>query len=778
MRGVPLVLLAYLLLQERRVSRDHLAELFWPGPHPKHSRQSLRQALFRLRGVLPEGTIKGSEELSASAHDLTTDIHQFHELIRDHRVGEALDLWRGPFLGGFGRPESWALEEWIERERARLDSLLKSAVTTVANAWIEDDQAQRCLDLLRRARVALPEVQEIAVLEVRALAEAGRVPEAEGALATMDLDPDDDRLKELDDDIDRARGRMDVPIPQPASPPAMADAGIGGLAPRTRSIIRWTAIGAAAVAAAGAMVLLPVGSGRGIERTEPASGGMTALEESLASVTPGLGVGLGSDQFALIPTGTFQMGSANGEADEWPVHTVNITQPFYMQKTEVTQGQWQAVMGGNPSYFSDCGDTCPVERVSWADFRYFLATLNAQDPGKNYRLPTEAEWEYAARAGTLGSYGGTGVLDEMGWYSGNSGSEPHPVAQKQANAWGLFDMHGNVWEYVQDWCSSDYYSVSPTDDPSGPATGSCRVLRGGSWGGDASYGRSAYRYSYVPKSQGNIRYGFRLVRSGIIAEQDFTNDGTPDVRIANSAMWIQVNRDPPLGDTKGFIEAGGLTGGSSFLDPRRSITSEGMVDQISAWRTKAFSVEVTENSANIGSFKVTAVDTANGKEITREYEVTLEASSRFAVVDYAFTNTGSSSWTYDERSSHEHSGAQMADLFFSQLQDVDAYVNGVGVIGLSSQPLWRSFTPDQTAPFVVLFRTDPDVAMTFGFVTPWHSPIHQAIAVYRAGEMTGLDLTAKAFSLEPGASARWRAIIAFHPGGYVRGKAIYEDASR
>jgi formylglycine-generating enzyme required for sulfatase activity len=192
-------------------------------------------------------------------------------------------------------------------------------------------------------------------------------------------------------------------------------------------------------------------------------------------------VGFGPEQFALILAGTFQMGSTNGNSDERPVHTVNITKAFYMQKTEVTQGQWRAVMGTNPSWFSDCGDTCPVEQVSWNDIQGFLTALNAMDPGKNYRLPTEAEWEYAARAGTTGDYGGTGVLDQMGWYSDNSGSQTHPVAQKQPNHWGLYDMHGNVWEWVQDWYSATYYSVSPTNDPQGPATGTSRVLRGGSW---------------------------------------------------------------------------------------------------------------------------------------------------------------------------------------------------------------------------------------------------------------------------------------------------------
>jgi formylglycine-generating enzyme required for sulfatase activity len=227
-----------------------------------------------------------------------------------------------------------------------------------------------------------------------------------------------------------------------------------------------------------------------------------------------LGIGFGDEQFSLIPAGTFQMGDAVGNGFEWelPVHTVNITQPFYMQRTEVTQAQWQAVMGSNPSQKIDCGETCPVEQVSWNDIETFLATLNAQDPGKNYRLPTEAEWEYAARAGTTGDYGGTGVLDEMGWYVSNSNLITHPAAQKQANAWGLFDMHGNVNEWVQDWHSWGYYEVSPTDDPQGPATGSARVLRGASYGDPPSYARSSARHSEPPTFWDNHN-GFRLART-------------------------------------------------------------------------------------------------------------------------------------------------------------------------------------------------------------------------------------------------------------------------
>jgi surface protein len=229
-----------------------------------------------------------------------------------------------------------------------------------------------------------------------------------------------------------------------------------------------------------------------------------------------LGVGFGAEQFALIEAGTFLMGDDDsGVARESPAHTVTLSQPFLMQKTEVTQGQWRAVMGENPSWFSACGDLCPVEWVSWDDIQLFLAALNTQDPGKSYRLPTEAEWEYAARAGTTADYGGTGVLDDMGWYSGNSAVDgvlqTHPVARKLPNHWGLYDMHGNVLEWVQDW-SYRVYTTDGVTDPTGPETGSSRVVRGGSWLNVASYARSAYRlYSLPSVRSGNL--GFRLART-------------------------------------------------------------------------------------------------------------------------------------------------------------------------------------------------------------------------------------------------------------------------
>jgi len=246
-----------------------------------------------------------------------------------------------------------------------------------------------------------------------------------------------------------------------------------------------------------------------------ASGGQTTSREMSITIVSGhLGLGFGDDQFSLIQPGAFQMGSTNGGSDERPVHDVNITHSFYLQKTEVTQGQWREVMGTDPSAFSSCGDTCPVERVSWDDIQDFLEALNVASPGANFRMPTEAEWEYAARAGTTGDFAGTGQLDDMGWYSGNSGRKTQFVGLKLANAWGLFDMHGNVYEWVQDWHSGDYYGVSPIDDPAGPLEGTRRVLRGGSVDQNAAHSRSAKRLSSNPSSRGfTIYYGFRLART-------------------------------------------------------------------------------------------------------------------------------------------------------------------------------------------------------------------------------------------------------------------------
>ncbi|MBI2808208.1 MAG: SUMF1/EgtB/PvdO family nonheme iron enzyme [Planctomycetes bacterium] len=187
-------------------------------------------------------------------------------------------------------------------------------------------------------------------------------------------------------------------------------------------------------------------------------------------------------KFAWIPPDTFTMGSPPGEKDRFDdetPHRVTIAKGFHLGIHQVTQAQWQAVMGNSPSHFK--GDDLPVERVSWNDACAFCKKLGAKD-GHTYRLPTEAEWEYACRAGSQTAYcfgDNPGVLGPYAWFSENSGSKTHPVGQKHANDWGLYDMHGNVWE----WCADFYgeYPSKPVTDPTGPATGSEHLLRGGSW---------------------------------------------------------------------------------------------------------------------------------------------------------------------------------------------------------------------------------------------------------------------------------------------------------
>ncbi len=211
----------------------------------------------------------------------------------------------------------------------------------------------------------------------------------------------------------------------------------------------------------------------------------------------------------VIPGGSFTMGFNQG-GDESPAHTVTIRQAFAMGKTEVTQGQWKAIMGSNPSNFANCGDTCPVERVNWNDAQEFIQKLNAKT-GKQYRLPSEAEWEYACRAGGQSEYCGGDNIDSVAWYTSNSGNTTHPGAQKQANAFGLYDMSGNVWEWTADSYHANY-NGAPNDGSEWQGDGARRVLRGGSWGGDPSGTRSAYRGSGTPGLRGSS-IGFRVGRT-------------------------------------------------------------------------------------------------------------------------------------------------------------------------------------------------------------------------------------------------------------------------
>ena len=218
-------------------------------------------------------------------------------------------------------------------------------------------------------------------------------------------------------------------------------------------------------------------------------------------------------EFMWIPAGRFQMGSPEDEEGRYRSelqHEVRICVGYWMKKYEVTQGEWEVVMGTEPSCLDELNSQCPVELVSWFDAEEFIRRLNGREPGKGYRyrLPTEAEWEYAARAGTTGSR--YGELDEIAWHKANSGLTLHPVGEKRANAWGLHDMLGNVFEWTADWYGE--YPSGLVTDPQGPSTGSRRVKRGGGWGSTAGDVRSADRNSHAP-GRHSFGLGFRLVRT-------------------------------------------------------------------------------------------------------------------------------------------------------------------------------------------------------------------------------------------------------------------------
>ena len=236
-------------------------------------------------------------------------------------------------------------------------------------------------------------------------------------------------------------------------------------------------------------------------------------------------------EMLLIPPGSFQMGCSASQSyscqpDENPEHKVTLTNAFYLGRYEVTQAQWQARMGNNPSYFqspssdvpADQVPNRPVERVSWN----MIAGAGGFMAQTGMRLPTEAEWEYAYRAGTTTAFHGfTGYLNgtndgtlvgSIAWWGSNSNSQTRPVGGKAGNGFGLHDMSGNVWELVNDWYSSSYYASSPTQNPPGPASGTLRVFRGGSWNFSASVLRASYRYYSTP-GYTNTNIGCRAARS-------------------------------------------------------------------------------------------------------------------------------------------------------------------------------------------------------------------------------------------------------------------------
>jgi len=225
-------------------------------------------------------------------------------------------------------------------------------------------------------------------------------------------------------------------------------------------------------------------------------------------------------EMVFVKGGTFTMGSNDGESDEKPAHQVTLSD-FYIGKYEVTQKQWREIMGASaslsdPSRFTDCDD-CPIENISWNDVQEFIKKLN-QKTGKTYRLPTEAEWEYAARGGSKPDvkrsrnsdfkYSGSNNIQKVAWFIDNSGRKTQPIGQKKPNELGIYDMTGNVDEWCSDWYGSDYYKNSPAINPKGPASGDERVVRGGAWNCNLNYCRVASRDGINP----NFRHssGFRF----------------------------------------------------------------------------------------------------------------------------------------------------------------------------------------------------------------------------------------------------------------------------
>ena len=248
--------------------------------------------------------------------------------------------------------------------------------------------------------------------------------------------------------------------------------------------------------------------------TSGPSDGESTYEQTYEKVTP-QEFTVGDVSFTMLPVegGTFTMGATaemtNPYDDEKPTHQVTLSS-YFMGETEVTQALWKAVMGSNPSHFK--GDDLPVEEVSWNDCQTFLTKLNALT-GRTFRLPTEAEWEYAARGGSKSSgtpYSGSSNLDEVAWHYGNSDDKTHPVKTKKANELGLYDMSGNVREWCQDWDGS--YGRRAQTNPTGPSSGSCRVDRGGCWGYGPGYCHSSFR-GYCTPGFSNNDLGFRLALS-------------------------------------------------------------------------------------------------------------------------------------------------------------------------------------------------------------------------------------------------------------------------
>ncbi len=301
-------------------------------------------------------------------------------------------------------------------------------------------------------------------------------------------------------------------------------------------------------------------------------------------VLPVVQTAAGGDM-VLIPAGSFTMGDSSGRADETP-HEVSVS-AFYLDKLPVTQGLYSKLMGINPSKRKD--PRCPVERTQWTDAARFcnkcselegltpcydLDTWECNFAATGYRLPTEAEWEYACRAGSTGKYSfgdDEKDLPRYAWLKPHSQGKTQPVGTKSANRWGLFDMHGNVWQWCNDWYGEDYYKDSPTRDPLGPATGKMRVLRGGAWDSTADKCRAAYRHKEFPVYSdacfGADSYGFRRARSKD-ADKSTVVAGAP-TKAPEPVVKVEPKVEKPAApSTAGKLDVAKLRGTIVFVSDR------------------------------------------------------------------------------------------------------------------------------------------------------------------------------------------------------------------